>query len=43
MREMDQDRKQIDQSIKNLDELSFLESGVEKVVLTPYMISYTES
>ena len=43
MREMEQDRKQLDQSIKNLDELSFLESGVEKVVLTPYMISYTES
>ena len=35
-------KKQLDQSLKYLEELSFLEVGVCKQVLTPYMLSYIE-
>jgi len=32
----------ISKSLQNLEQLAFLEVGVEKYMLTPYMISYIE-
>lgn len=32
----------LEKSLGNLEQLSFLEVGVEKYVLTPYMLSYID-